>query len=154
VTGDRGQRFVAALGGAGNLLEIEACTTRLRLRLADPEWIDEAALKALGSRGLVRPGGDAAQVVLGPIADQVAGEMRDACKVARPFDTDALATAFAAAEITAVVARDTRILVKCAQAEAALLDQLAVRDATRSGEWIHLIVGPEANAFAERLRPR
>jgi PTS system N-acetylglucosamine-specific IIC component len=50
--------------------------TRLRLRLVDVQAIDEAQLRALGARGVVRPGGDALQVVLGPIADEVAGEIR------------------------------------------------------------------------------
>jgi N-acetylglucosamine PTS system EIICBA or EIICB component len=35
-------------------------------------------LRRLGSRGFVRPSGNALQVVLGPIADQVAGEIRAA----------------------------------------------------------------------------
>lgn len=77
-TGRRGEDFVIALGGPTNLVSIDACTTRLRLILANPAAIDEAALKALGSRGMVRPSEKALQVVLGPIADQVAGEMRDA----------------------------------------------------------------------------
>lgn len=75
--GPRGAAFAAALGGPGNLLAVDACTTRLRLRLADPARVDEAALRSLGARGVVRPGGDAVQVVLGPIADMVAGELRD-----------------------------------------------------------------------------
>ncbi len=75
-TGRRGEDFVTALGGAANLVSVDACTTRLRLVLANPAAIDEAALKALGSRGMVRPSEKALQVVLGPIADQVAGEMR------------------------------------------------------------------------------
>lgn len=77
-TGRRGEDFVTALGGASNLVSVDACTTRLRLVLADPAAVDEAALKALGSRGMVRPSDKALQVVLGPIADQVAGEMRAA----------------------------------------------------------------------------
>jgi PTS system N-acetylglucosamine-specific IIC component len=48
--------------------------------MADPAAIDEPRLKALGARGMVRPGGDALQVVLGPIADQVAGEIRDSMR--------------------------------------------------------------------------
>lgn len=77
-TGRRGEDFVNALGGISNLVSVDACTTRLRLILADPAAVDEAALKALGSRGMVRPSDKALQVVLGPIADQVAGEMRQA----------------------------------------------------------------------------
>ncbi len=75
-TGRRGEDFVAALGGAGNLVSVDACTTRLRLVIADQTAVNEAALKQLGSRGMVRPSDKALQVVLGPLADQVAGEIR------------------------------------------------------------------------------
>ncbi|MCH4562635.1 N-acetylglucosamine-specific PTS transporter subunit IIBC [Halomonas sp. EGI 63088] len=77
-TGERGPAFVAALGGAANLASVGACTTRLRLVLEDPARIDEAALKALGSRGLLRLQGGGVQVILGPIADGVADEIRQA----------------------------------------------------------------------------
>src|SRR6202790_3315482 len=76
----RGRSFVGALGGAANLTEVTACTTRLRLGLIDNRAIDEAALRHLGSRGLLRSGATGLQVVLGPIADQVAGEIRDAMR--------------------------------------------------------------------------
>ncbi len=77
--GEREQRadaLVAALGGASNLTSIDACTTRLRLVVVDGARVDAPALAALGARGVVRPSATAVQVVLGPIADQVAGEMR------------------------------------------------------------------------------
>jgi PTS system N-acetylglucosamine-specific IIC component len=79
-TATRARAFVAALGGAGNLTEVAACTTRLRLTLIDNKAIDEAALKRLGARGILRSATQGLQVVLGPIADQVAGEMRDALR--------------------------------------------------------------------------
>jgi PTS system N-acetylglucosamine-specific IIC component len=82
--GTRGPSFVTALGGAGNLTEVTACTTRLRLGLVDNRAIDEPALKRLGSRGLLRSGATGLQVVLGPIADQVAGEIRDAMRTEAP----------------------------------------------------------------------
>jgi PTS system N-acetylglucosamine-specific IIC component len=75
---DRGKAFVAALGGAANLREIGACTTRLRLIVVDQAPVDEAALRRLGAKGFVRPSAQALQVVLGPQADQIAVEMRDA----------------------------------------------------------------------------
>jgi N-acetylglucosamine PTS system EIICBA or EIICB component len=76
----RGAAFVAALGGARNLTEVAACTTRLRLVLVDNRAIDEAALRRLGARGILRSSEQGLQVVLGPIADQVAGEMRAASR--------------------------------------------------------------------------
>jgi PTS system N-acetylglucosamine-specific IIC component len=78
--GTRGEAFVTALGGARNLTEVAACTTRLRLELKDNQAIDERALKQLGARGLLRTSTTGLQVVLGPIADQVAGEIRDASR--------------------------------------------------------------------------
>jgi PTS system N-acetylglucosamine-specific IIC component len=80
LTGDRprARGFIEALGGAANLTSVDACTTRLRLVVADQAAINEPALKALGARGLVRPSARDLQVVLGPIADQVAREMREA----------------------------------------------------------------------------
>jgi len=79
ITGDRARArgFVGALGGAGNLVSVDACTTRLRLVVVDQDKVDAAVLKALGARGLVRPSPRDLQVVLGPIADEVAREMRE-----------------------------------------------------------------------------
>ena len=93
---DRGTAFSLALGGAANLVSVEACTTRLRLILADPAAVDEVALKALGSRGVIRPSANAMQVVLGPVADMVADEIRSAiakggAKAATPVSTSTAA---------------------------------------------------------------
>ena len=89
----RGAAFVAALGGAANLESIDACTTRLRLIVADQSRIDEPALKALGIRGIIKPSAKAVQVVLGPIADAVAMEMRDAAGAAAAFPQAEIAQA-------------------------------------------------------------
>jgi PTS system N-acetylglucosamine-specific IIC component len=57
---------------------VEACTTRLRLIVADQSKLNEPALAALGARGVLKPSAKAVQVVLGPIADAVAMEIRAA----------------------------------------------------------------------------
>jgi len=90
----RGRRFIEALGGAGNLISVDACTTRLRLVVADQAAVSEPVLKSLGARGFVRPGPRDLQVVLGPIADDVAREMREALGAPSPV---ALAPAASAA---------------------------------------------------------
>jgi PTS system N-acetylglucosamine-specific IIC component len=79
LTGDRARArgFIEALGGAANLVSVDACTTRLRLVVIDQDKIEAATLKALGARGLVRPSPRDLQVVVGPIADEVAREMRE-----------------------------------------------------------------------------
>ncbi len=79
--GGRGAAFAQALGGGANLTTVSACTTRLRLIVVDQSAVDDAALKSLGARGILRPSNAALQVVLGPIADVVAVEIRDALAV-------------------------------------------------------------------------
>jgi PTS system N-acetylglucosamine-specific IIC component len=74
----RARAFIDALGGAANLKSVDACTTRLRLQVASNEQVNEAALKALGSRGLIKPAAGSVQVVLGPEADLIADEIRNA----------------------------------------------------------------------------
>jgi PTS system N-acetylglucosamine-specific IIC component len=76
----RGASYLAALGGAGNVIEVEACATRLRLSLVDNARLDEVALKQLGARGVLRLTAGSAQVIVGPLADQVAGEIQDAMR--------------------------------------------------------------------------
>jgi PTS system N-acetylglucosamine-specific IIC component len=80
----RARGFIAALGGAANLTSVDACTTRLRLVVADQSAVDDATLKALGARGVIRPSARDLQVVLGPIADEVAREMREAMAAGEP----------------------------------------------------------------------
>jgi N-acetylglucosamine PTS system EIICBA or EIICB component len=75
---DRARSYVTALGGAGNLDSVTACTTRLRLIIKTQDAVDAEALKRLGARGLVRPSATALQVVVGPTADQLASEIREA----------------------------------------------------------------------------
>jgi PTS system N-acetylglucosamine-specific IIC component len=75
-SGTRAEGFIAALGGAANIRAVGACTTRLRLVMDKREGVDETALKALGARGTIWPSAHDLQVVLGPVADAVADEMR------------------------------------------------------------------------------
>jgi N-acetylglucosamine PTS system EIICBA or EIICB component len=74
----RARAYVTALGGAGNLESVSACTTRLRLTVRTQETVDVAVLKGLGARGVVRPSATSLQVVVGPTADQLASEIREA----------------------------------------------------------------------------
>ncbi|GGY13415.1 N-acetylglucosamine-specific PTS transporter subunit IIBC [Paludibacterium paludis] len=73
---DRAREYVLALGGAANLVSVDACTTRLRLVVGNDGAINEPALKALGSRGIIKPAKNVVQIVIGPEADSVADEIR------------------------------------------------------------------------------
>ena len=68
--------IVAGLGGAENIVEIEACITRLRTEVRDVSLLDEVGLKAAGAHGVMRSGA-VVQVVLGPEADTIASEISD-----------------------------------------------------------------------------
>jgi PTS system N-acetylglucosamine-specific IIC component len=165
----RGEGFVLALGGAANLASVDACTTRLRLIINDQGKVDEAALRALGAKGMVRPSDKALQVVLGPIADQVAGEIRIAwgAPVSAPvvvvapepapavtaLDASSLLTALGGkGNIAEVLARSSRLLVtvrdgaKIAEAE---LAKLAPRGVVRiSATHRQIIIGEDAEGLA------
>jgi PTS system N-acetylglucosamine-specific IIC component len=113
--------FIAALGGAANLVSVDACTTRLRLVVNDQQRVDEAALKRLGARGLVRPSANALQVVLGPIADQVATDIRRGLRDGEPTRT-------AAAGATAPSESASRPAVAQPVAHAGAFDSSLARD--------------------------
>jgi PTS system N-acetylglucosamine-specific IIC component len=78
---DSVQSWIRGLGGAGNLVTVDACTTRLRLAIRDQSAVNEGVLKSLGARGFVRPSQETLQVVVGPIADQLASSIRAGLKL-------------------------------------------------------------------------
>ena len=92
---DRALAYIQALGGAANIVSLDACTTRLRLVMGNQSLVDEAALKRLGARGMIKPSATALQVVVGTEADQVAGEMKIALRASRAAPTPATRVASA-----------------------------------------------------------
>ena len=70
------EQIVAGLGGSRNIVEIEACITRLRTALHDTTLVSEALLKSAGAHGIMRAG-SVIQVVVGPEADTLASEIED-----------------------------------------------------------------------------
>lgn len=70
------RQYLTALGGAANIRTVDACITRLRLTLADRNIVSEAQLKAAGAKGVIRPGTNGMQVILGPMAEIIAEEMK------------------------------------------------------------------------------
>ncbi|MDQ1295133.1 MAG: N-acetylglucosamine system component [Actinomycetota bacterium] len=74
--GDKAERILAGLGGAENLVEMEACITRLRTEVKDASLVDQAALRAAGAHGVLCSG-TVIQVVVGPEADTLAEDIED-----------------------------------------------------------------------------
>lgn len=70
-------RFVDALGGPDNIVELDNCATRLRMEIADVTRVDEGALKRAGAAGTIKPGGHSVQVVYGLNVQFVKDAMED-----------------------------------------------------------------------------
>ncbi|MBP8598493.1 MAG: PTS transporter subunit EIIC [Selenomonas sp.] len=73
------QQMIEKLGGLDNLAEVGSCITRLRLKVVDAEKIDEAALKSMGAKGIIKKG-TAVQVVIGTRAELIANEINASMK--------------------------------------------------------------------------
>ena len=160
----RAAAFVEALGGAGNLTSVDACATRLRLIVASQDAIDEPALKRLGARAAVKVSSNALQVILGPIADQVADEIRAQLRApaARNGISPELISGLLAAlggrenvrEIEAVASSRLRVRV----ANALKIDESAIRSlglrgiARPAADRVHVLVGPAAEEAVTLLR--
>ena len=177
----RAQRYIAALGGAGNLSVVDACTTRLRLTVVDPEKVSEADLKAIGARGVLKRGGNSVQVIIGPEADIIADEMRTAIGsgaaaaaaggaaapqaaahaggTAGPLDPDPARWLAVFGGATNIAALDA---VATTRLRVVVLDPSSV-DRARLGAldvaWValdtfHIVCGPAASRYAEQLAAR
>jgi PTS system N-acetylglucosamine-specific IIC component len=70
-------RFLDALGGRENIVELENCATRLRMEVADVSRVDDAALKRAGAAGTMKPGGTSVQVIYGLNVQFVKDAMED-----------------------------------------------------------------------------
>jgi len=157
----RARAFVTALGGAQNLTEVDACTTRLRLVLADNKAVDEAALRRLGARGILRSSAQGLQVVLGPIADQVAGEIRAALRSAPPpvaaHDAPALLAALGGRDnVVDLATAAGRLLIRTARPDRideSALARLGIRGIARSAaDRVHVLVAGPVEEWGEPLR--
>ena len=153
--GERARAYIAALGGPGNLESVNACTTRLRLTVHNQSAVSDAALKALGAIGMVRPSPTALQVIIGPIAEQIAGEMREALQN-MPLDAQAAAvTATASMPVPAAAAEPTIPPLDRAQIQdllAALGDAANIREVTTASSRLRISIADARRVNAEALQ--
>jgi len=76
-------QIVRALGGRSNIVSLDACITRLRVKLKDPSKVSADKLKALGAAGVVMVG-DGVQAIFGARSDVLKTEIGDYLKTAGP----------------------------------------------------------------------
>jgi PTS system N-acetylglucosamine-specific IIC component len=131
---DRARSFITALGGAGNLESVTACTTRLRLIVRTQETVDIEALKRMGARGVVKPSATALQVVVGPTADQLASEIREAMASMPKESTTAAASRTTVAVPSSATAADLSLPAPAKEVLQGLLAALGGRANVRGIE--------------------
>ena len=119
--------------------------------------MDDAALKLLGARGLMRPSSRDLQVVIGPSADQLARDMRDApLPRTQAHGGDLLLAALGGrSNVFSAAALSSRLLVTVVDREAVdpiKIDTAAPRGAieTTPGRW-QIVVGAHAEQLANAL---
>ena len=76
-TDSKAEQLIAAFGGRENLVNVDACITRLRMEVADKSKVDQPRLKALGAAGVIEVGNNV-QAVFGTQAEALKNEINDA----------------------------------------------------------------------------
>ena len=72
--------ILEGIGGKENVASIDNCITRLRLEIKDYTAVDEKKIKSAGVAGVIRPGKNSVQVVIGTKVQFVADEFKKLCK--------------------------------------------------------------------------
>ena len=68
--------LLKALGGKENIIKMDYCATRLRFTIKDYTAVDEKAVKAAGSAGVIRPDKTPCQVIIGTKVQFVYDELK------------------------------------------------------------------------------
>jgi PTS system N-acetylglucosamine-specific IIC component len=147
--------LVAALGGRDNLLDIDACTTRLRLRVSSQDKVDEAALRSLGASGVLRPTKDTVQVIIGLRADEIAGNMRRAGSDPVDRVLSALGGRDNVREVECLGTRLSLQVSDASKVQEGMLSGDGIRALVKVGEdRFHLVTDSDALNLADGLRGR
>lgn len=73
---DKAKAYYEAVGGSENVVEVNNCTTRLRLVLKDTSIVKESKIKLLGAMGQVKVDDKNYQIIIGPEVEFLADDMR------------------------------------------------------------------------------
>ncbi|MGI9278310.1 MAG: PTS glucose transporter subunit IIBC [Endozoicomonas sp.] len=76
---DLARNLIMAFGGKGNIKNLDACITRLRVTVNNPDDVDQDAIKQLGATAVVVVGQNM-QAIFGTQSDNIRTEMQEAIK--------------------------------------------------------------------------
>ncbi|AMO57598.1 PTS glucose-specific subunit IIBC [Endozoicomonas montiporae] len=79
VSPELARNLVEAFGGKGNIKNLDACITRLRITVNSVEDVDQDRIKSLGATAVVVVGKNM-QAIFGPQSDNIRTEMQEAIK--------------------------------------------------------------------------
>ena len=68
--------LIVAFGGAGNIKNLDACITRLRVTVNNPELVNQGHIKSLGAAGVLVMGQNM-QAIFGPKSDNIKTDMQE-----------------------------------------------------------------------------
>jgi glucose PTS system EIICB or EIICBA component len=161
---ERASSLVAAFGGAGNITNLDACITRLRVVVADKGKVDIAKLKSLGATAVLIVA-DGVQAIFGTKSENLKTEMDQFIKggsvTARPSPSPqakdiSLALGGAANIVSSQSVAMTRIRVEVKDVARVRKKDLASLGVKGTEEirpnLFHLIVGESADRLAPLLR--
>lgn len=76
------RRYINALGGKENILELFACTTRLRIVVNNTKLVNQEQIKETGALGVSKIGDSYVQIVVGMGVDDIYREIASICNKA------------------------------------------------------------------------
>lgn len=80
---EKAEIILRGLGGRENVVSIDNCITRLRLEIKDQSLVDEKVIKSSGISGIIRPGKNSIQIVVGTQVQFVADELEKLYKISK-----------------------------------------------------------------------
>jgi len=163
-TESKAEQLIAAFGGRENLVNVDACITRLRMEVADKSKVDQARLKALGAAGVIEVG-DNVQAVFGTQAEGLKNDINDALGGAAPAAAPAPAAPQSKAEqlIAAFGGREnlvnvdaciTRLRMEVAdksKVDQARLKALGAAGVIEVGNNVQAVFGTQAEALKNQI---
>ncbi len=69
------ETILEGLGGKGNVVSLESCITRLRLKINDYTEVDEKKIKSTGVAGIMRPDKHSVHIIVGKKVKLIADEL-------------------------------------------------------------------------------
>jgi len=79
-TDNEAEAFIKALGGKENIVDTDACITRLRMSVKESGHLLDEDFTLLGAKGVIKPNSASIQIVLGTKAESIAQKIKEALK--------------------------------------------------------------------------